>query len=323
MTAKVNPSAPQTRRAHGAALALVLLATALGGSSSGSPPVRLPGLAAPGRIVFTAAPGCDLRVFDLRSGRFEDGPRLATSCAVWAPRRGPRAAYSLPDDSIGGPVQLFRLVDLASARPDAGEHQMLFPLAWSADGSRVAWCDSLRSGFELVHGRPLRRLHVCPRAFAPGGLVASVDDQHRIRVGGRPLLRAHGSVWDLAWGVDGSLAVLVDGRQVDRYRGTRLVGTTAVQRPTIAHNLTTVANLAPDNCAALSVGEGVVKLIDLGCFRGRAPQVFPGVWADWSPDGRWVVLVENGGGVVFRRVVGPPTTVTWNVDVGQLAWVGS
>jgi hypothetical protein len=322
MAAGVNRSGLQGRRSLGGALALLLVATAFGGSSDeGSPTVRLPGLAAPGRIVFTASPGCDLRVFDLQSGRFAAGPRLATSCAVWAPRRGPRAAYSPPDDS-GGQIQRFRVIALANARPDVGVHQMLFPPVWSADGSQVAWCDSLRSGFELVHGRPLRRLRVCPRAYTPDGRVASVDDQSRIVVGGRPLLRVRGAVWDMAWGVDGSLAVLVDGH-VDRYRGTRLVDRKAVPRPTMGHPLTMVANLAPDNCAALSVGAGVVRLIDLGCFRGEAPQVFPGVWADWSPDGRWVVLVEDGGGVVFRRVIGPPTTVSWNADVGQLAWVGS
>jgi hypothetical protein len=141
-----------------------------------------------------------------------------------------------------------------------------------------------------------------------------VNDNGQIVVGGRPLLRPRGPVHELAWGTDGSLAVLVDLR-VERYKGGRLVGSTIVRPSTVG--------LSPDNCAALSVGgsEGLVRLIDLGCFRGRAPQTFNGVYADWSPDGKWIAVAEPDA-VVFYRVVGSPVAVRWNVAVGQLAWLG-
>ncbi|HWB57575.1 MAG TPA: hypothetical protein VG479_11630 [Gaiellaceae bacterium] len=78
--------------------------------------------------------------------------------------------------------------------------------------------------------------------------------------------------------------------------------------------------LAPDNCAALSVAGDVVHLDDLGCFQGRAPQTFHGLYADWSPNGKWIVVAEPDA-VVFHRVVGPEASVRWNVVAGQLAWL--
>lgn len=80
------------------------------------------------------------------------------------------------------------------------------------------------------------------------------------------------------------------------------------------------SNLAPDNCAALSVAGEVVHLDDLGCFQGRAPQTFRGLSADWSPNGKWIAVAEPDA-VVFHRVVGGEASVRWNVVAGQLAWL--
>jgi hypothetical protein len=148
-----------------------------------------------------------------------------------------------------------------------------------------------------------------------------VNDRGRIVVGGRPLLHVRGHVIDLAWGRDGSLAVLVDGWRVDRYEGRRLVDSTTVPHGSRARFFPLVAVLSPDNCAALSVDASLVRLIDLGCFRGRAPQTFNGVYADWSPDGTWIVVAEPDA-LVFYRVVGGEVAVRWNKAVGQLAWLG-
>ena len=151
-----------------------------------------------------------------------------------------------------------------------------------------------------------------------------MNDRQEIVVGGRPLLRARGPVWHLAWGVDGSLAVLVEGGRVDRYEGGRLVGTASVTTPSNdrppSRSWPTLADLAPDNCAALSVSGDVVRLIDLGCFQGRAPRTFKGVYADWSPNGKWIAVAEPDA-VVFHRVVGREASVRWDVVAGQLAWL--
>ena len=284
---------------------------------------RLPSAAASGLLAFTVPGGCELRAIDLRSGRMLDLPRLETSCGLYAPRVGSRVAYRTLDDE-GGATRRFSVLDLENPRASFGEYVGFFPIAWGQDGSTLAWCDTLESGFELSRGQRPKRLHHCPRAYDPHGVTASVNDRQEIVIGGRPLLRAGRPVWELAWGVDGSLAVLVEGGRVDRYEGGRLVSAASVPTLTPDRPLTfladRVADLAPDNCAALSVSGDVVRLVDLGCFQGRAPRTFKGVYADWSPNGKWIAVAEPDA-VVFHRVVGREASVRWNVVAGQLAWL--
>ena len=279
---------------------------------------RLPSGAASGLLAFTAPGACELRAIDLRSGRMIDIPRLETNCELYAPRVGTRVAYSVHDD-WGTSKRHFSVLDLEHPRASFGDYLGDWNPAWSPDGSTLAWCDTYRSGFELAGGQRPKRLHHCPRAYDPHGVTASVNDRQEIVVGGRPLLRARRPVWELAWGVDGSLAVLVEGCRVDRYEGGRLVGaaSVSVQRST---PYCPSLNLAPDNCAALSVSGDVVRITDLGCFQGRASQWFEGVYADWSPDGKWIAVAEPDA-VVFHRVVGREASVRWNVVAGQLAWL--
>ncbi len=284
---------------------------------------RLPGGAASGLLAFTAPGACELRAIDLRSGRMLDLPRQETSCALYAPRVGSRVAYRTLDDE-GGAYRRFSILDLENPRSSFGEYEGVFPIAWGPDGAALAWCDTPRSGFELSRSQRPERLDYCPRAYDPQGVTASVNDRQQIVIDGRPLLRARRPVWELAWGVDGSLAVLVEGGRVDRYEDGRLVGAASVPTITPDRTLTYladhVADLAPDNCAALSVSDDVVRLIDLGCFQGQAPRTFEGVYADWSPNGKWIAVAEPDG-IVFHRVVGGEASVRWDVVAGQLAWL--
>jgi hypothetical protein len=309
-------------RATGAA------ATAATTTARAAPELRLPGMAAPGRIVFTEPPSCELRAFDIQAGRFIDLPPVTTTCELWAPRVGTHVAYLVPDD-LDGWIRHYSLLDLEDPYRRFGEMRAGWPVAWSQDGSRFAWCDRFGFGFELTFGRGRERLRRCIWAYGPGGETASVVRRgRRILIDGQPPIAAGGRVWNMAWGVDGSLAVLVDrvdryfgGLRVDRYEDGRLASTTDVAPNTIANPYTIAAAFSPDNCAALSVGLDVVELVDLGCFRGSAPRRFPGVYAAWSPDGEWIAVAQPNA-VVFHRVVGPATTVRWEVAVGQLAWVG-
>jgi hypothetical protein len=299
-------------------------ATAAATDESEASAPRLPGGAASGLVAFTAPGGCELRAIDLRSGRMLDLPRLETSCVLDAPRVGSRVAYSTVNDDEAFATRRFSILDLENPRASFGEYEGYFPIAWvpiawGPDGSTLAWCDSLRSGFELSRSQRPKRLDHCPQAYDPSGVTAYVNDRDQIVIDGRPLLRAGRHIWRFAWGVDGSLAVVVDGR-VDRYEGGRLVGAASVPRETPDHPLTIIADLAPDNCAALSVGGGVVRLVDLGCFQGQAPRTFKGLYADWSPNGKWIVVAEPDA-VVFHRVVGREASVRWNVVAGQLAWL--
>ena len=280
---------------------------------------RLPGGVASGLLVFTVPGACELRAIDLRSGRMLDLPRLETNCELYAPRVGTRVAYNVPDD-WGTSKKHFSILDLETPRASFGDYIGDW-LAWSPDGSTLAWCDGYRSGFELSRGQRPKRLRHCPRAYDPHGVTASLNDRQEIVIDGRPLLKARGPVWHLAWGVDGSLAVLVEGGRLDRYEDGRLAGTASLTPPSNQHPATIwPPELSPDNCAALTVSGDVVRLIDLGCFQGRAPQWFEGVYADWSPDGKWIVVAEPDA-VVFHRVVGGEASVRWNVVAGQLAWL--
>jgi hypothetical protein len=279
---------------------------------------RLPGGAASGFLVFSVPGGCELRALDLRSGRMLELPRLETNCELWAPRVGTRVAYSVHDD-WGSSKRHFSVLDLENPRATFGDYLGDWNPAWSPDGSTLAWCDG-RSGFELSRGRRPKRLDQCPRAYDPSGATVSVNDRNQIVVGGRPVLRARGPVWHLAWGVDGSLAILRGG-QVDRYEGGRLVGTASLTPPSNELPATIwPPELAPDNCAALLVNGDVVQLVDLGCFQGQAPRMFHGVYADWSPDGEWIAVAEPDA-IVLHRVVGPEESVRWDVAAGQLAWL--
>lgn len=306
------------------ALGAVALADALHDGTRGAPTTpttseggapKLAGVDAPGLIAVTLPGACELRAFDVRSGRMLELPGLETSCELLAPRFGTRIAYGVPGD--GGATRRFRILDLRRPGTVSGEYVTVAPFAWSPDGSALAWCDGPRSGFERSFGQRPERLDHCPRAYDPSGATASVDERHRIVIRGRPLLKVRGSVWELAWGVDGSLAVLVDGGRIDRYVRGRLAGAASLRHSTLEQPLT----LAPDNCAALAVGSGIVRLVDLGCFEGRTARIFDGVYADWSPDGEWIAVAEPDA-VVFHRVVGDEASVRWNLAVGQLVWLG-
>ena len=298
--------------------------------------LTLPGYPAPGRIVFTDPGECELRVFDIRAGRFDEVPRRPTSCALSAPRAGKLVAYGVPGEA-GGVTWHFSIRDLGHPQTSFREYEAIAALAWSRDGSKLAWCDTVRSGFELSRGGRPKRLHHCPRGYEPNGVTASVNDRQRILADGRPRLRAGESIAGFAWGDDRSLAVVVGGRRVHRrfggqlavvvapprivrYEGGRQAGAASLPSSP-AQPLAIGGGLAPDNCAALAVGERAVQLVDLGCFRGRAPRTFKGVWAAWSPNGEWIAVAEPDA-VVFHRVVGPEATVRWNVVVGQFAWLG-
>jgi hypothetical protein len=300
----------------------------------------LPALRVSGRIALTEAVGCALRVVDTVAGRESSVPRLATSCELWAPRVGARLAYGVRGPS--GAATRFRVVDLANPRATSGEHAMTFgPMAWGPDGRRLAWCDSATSGFELALGNRPARLDHCPRAYDPSGRTAYALDRD-VFVGGRRLLTAGGHVDQLAFGRDGSLALVVNGQRIERYVGDRLVRATTLPRAARGRRL----SFAPDNCAVLVTQTAVIRLIDLGCFRGRsgfttlsidnctnrprdvtlrcarypAPRTFEGGDAAWSPDGEWIAVAEADA-VVFHRVVGRYAAVRWPVAAARVAWL--
>ena len=293
-----------------------------------------------GTVVFTADDDCRLREVSVATGVEFPLPRLETNCRLWAPPTTDRIAYGV-GGSIGEAVP-FSFLDLNHSGRQLGTFRALRGfIAWSRDGQRAAWCDEERRGFEYELARDVRRLGECPLAYSPDGRVVHSDGR-RLLAGDDVVHVASGHVDLAAWGRDGSLAVLVEGRALERWEGGRR--TNAVLLPPRLTGRPPL--LAPDNCAALlTIPGGQVHLVELGCFRGRnsytnvspdnclnrrkattskcarfrSPRTFPGTAAAWSPDGSWIAVVEFNA-IAFHRVVGRYDVVRWDVEARELIW---
>ena len=249
----------------------------------------------------------------MASGAETPLPFLAGDCTLWAAPSGSAVAYGL---GYGPPdVARFRLVDLSRPERLLGGHGALFGfVSWSPDGRRVAWCGASRSGFDLELGDGVRRLVDCPIGYTPEGAIA-VALGARLVASGRTVLRREGGITFARWGADGSLAVVVGGRRVERWLGGKLRGSLDLPRWLEGR----LPILSPDNCAALFRRPTRVDLISLGCFRGDAPRAFFDADAAWSPDGDWLVVAEDSS-LAFHRVVGPRDVFRWPLAASRVAW---
>jgi WD40-like Beta Propeller Repeat len=266
-----------------------------------------------GVLTFADAQTCDLRQIGLAGGR-ERPLAQYRGCQLWTPPVGSRVAYGLGPSSADG-LQPFRIADLANPRLELGGYRALFGVVvWSPDGQRIAWCGRRRTGFDLEIGGPSRRLPRCPVSYTRDDEVAyAVGNQ--VLVGDRPVFTADGGITYAKFGLDGSLAMVVDGKRIVRWDGSALTTTTELT-PSF-QGITPI--LRNDNCAALIPLSQAVQLIDLGCRSGVTNRSFAGNIAAWSPDGEWVVT-SNGVELEFHRVVGRREDVTWPVGAAALAW---
>ncbi len=275
-------------------------------------------LPAPGRIVFTDAHDCRVRVVDVREGVELPLPRLEGNCALWAPPAGQTIAYGIANQGSESLATVaFRLVDLRRPRQNLGGYRALFGfLVWGHDGRRAAWCAQSRRGFDLQVGGAARTLDDCPSAFTPAGRIAYTRGK-RVIVDGRTVLTADGAVTSVHWGSDGSIGIGVEGTRVERWLGGKRVAVLDLPRRLAGR----LPRLAPDNCAALFVRPGRVELLSLGCFQGAAPRTFAEHAAAWSPDGDWIAVAEPETIAVYR-VAGRRKVVRWLASADELAWTG-
>src|SRR4029450_13564871 len=151
------------------------------------------------------------------AGRFVDLPPVATTCELWAPRVGTHVAYVLPDD-LGDSSRHFSVRNLDDPQAEFGEYTSFWPggpAPWSWDGSKLAWCNTPGSGFELSFGRRPGRLNRgvwaygarggrgrptgCAGPTARGGRRAPENRGRLIATAGRPPIAAGGFVRDIAW----------------------------------------------------------------------------------------------------------------------------
>jgi hypothetical protein len=127
-------------------------------------------------------------------------------------------------------------------------------------------------------------------------------------------VRASGGVTLVRSGTDGSIAVVVEGRRIERYKGGRLRGSVVLQGGLEGR----IPAFSPDTCAAAVRDGETVRFFDLGCAP-LVPDPLPGISAAWSPDGRWLA-VAGPGGIGFYDLSEPRLVETWPLAAAQIAW---
>ena len=269
---------------------------------------------APGSIVLSEAGSCAVREFDLPTGLELPNVVANSTCDLWAAPVTAKVAVGIEEPA--GDAIPFRFVDLNDPGRDLGASEAAFGfIIWSHDGQRAAWCNRRLMGIDLELGGPRRLLRDCPAAYTPGGEIAYAMG-NRLVVENRTALRASGQITSVHFGEDASVAVIVEGRRIERY--TRRGRTDAFDFPERFEGRTPV--LSPDNCTAAFRAGDRIRLLDVGCSSiGPSGSIFPGHVLDWSPDGDWIV-VGGATETTFYHLVGETESVVWPIGSAEIVW---
>ncbi len=277
-----------------------------------------------GRLLFTDS-ACSLGELDLTDGTRERIMSLRTSCAIVAPLESTRTAVSLPSRFRG--VTIYRVVDVEQPEPPlASFRARIQSVAWSLDGSLVAWCEPAGRGLELdleLATEP-RRLSGCPVAYTHRNEPVYVRGR-RVVIGNRTTLHAPGRVREVSFSVEGSAGVATARRlQVfgDADTGDPvLLGD--VRLPPAQRGLE--VRFAPTLCQAALLSSvfpptPTVFVVDLQPCRGsRAPLTIPGRAAAWFPGGDQLAVAARDR-VVVHTVIGEAPAVELELEASALAW---
>ena len=267
-----------------------------------------------GDLVFLEPGTCAVHEVDLPTGLEFASFVARTTCQLWTAPVTAKVAVGIGEER--GDAVPFRFIDLARPNRALGSSEALFGfLLWSPDGQRAAWCDRRRVGFDLELGAGRRRLPDCPSAYTPGGEIVYARGD-RLFVEDRPGLQASGGITNVQYGSDDSVAVIVDGRRIERYAGGKL--TDGLDLPERFHGRT--PTLSPDNCSAAFRAGDRIRILDVGCSRlGPGGTLFPGHVAAWSPNGEWIAI---GGAteLTFYDLTSTREPVVWPVGAVQMGW---
>lgn len=267
-----------------------------------------------GSVVVAEAGSCAIREFNLATGLELANVVARSTCDLWAAPVTAKVAVGI--SAAEGDAVPFRFVDLAHPRRNLGTSEAAFgSLVWSEDGQRAAWCNARRVGIDLELGGGRRLLPDCPAAYTLQGEVAHARGE-RLVVGGRVVLEASGGITAARYGRDGSVAVVVDGRRIERYEGREL--THALDLPARFQGRLPV--LSPDNCsAAFRAGENI-RILDVGCSTlGAAGTLLPGHAVAWAPRSSWIA-VGGSSELTFYDLAGFAEPVVWPVGVARIVW---
>jgi hypothetical protein len=269
---------------------------------------------APGSIVLAETGSCAIREFDLPTGRELPNVVRASTCQLWAAPVTAKVAVGI-GEQVGDAVP-FRFVDLNRRGRDLGSSEAAFGfLAWSHDGQRATWCNGRLVGIDLELGGARRRLEECPAGYTLDGEIVYARGD-RLYVEDRLELEASGGITAVHYGEDGSVAVVVEGRLIERYEGGSLAND--LHLPERFQGRLPV--LSPDNCAAAFRTPQGIRVLGVGCSQfGGQGTLFPGHVASWSPDGRWLVT-GSPTEVTFVRLNGSIPAVVWPIGAVQITW---
>ena len=269
-----------------------------------------------GALVITETGSCAVREFDLPSGQELRNVVARSTCELWAAPVTAKVAVGI-GEPIGDAVP-FRFIDLSRPGRNLGTSEAAFGfLVWSEDGQRAAWCNRRRVGIDLDLSGGRRLLPECPAAFTPEHEVAFANGPD-IVVAGRTVLTASGGITNVHYATDdgGSVAVIVEGRRIERYVRGRLTDALDLQSRFQGR----LPELSPNNCSAAFRFEDRIRVLDVGCSRlGPSGSLFPGHAAAWSPDGRWLV-VGGANELTFYDLEGRADAVTWPVGAVEIEW---
>jgi hypothetical protein len=266
-----------------------------------------------GVLTFVDSEDCRVRTIGLSSGRERPPSRFVTDCrGFWAPKVGSRIAFG--DVLLEG---FFRIADLGHPRRDFGPYPIGASTApiWSADGGRIAWCDSPDTGIEREILGQGTILDFCPVAYAPNGELAYAEDSNLV-LDGRILLTTEG--FSIEWAQLGSnrTALVLTGGRVERYAGSRRTASVS-----LTERWTGGAPVgSPDTCYVAfptDIGFRVEPL----CIDGPFLEA-PVHAVSWSPDGRWLAMAAEGGLAFVRVGRSFSGFTTWPAKAVQLQWRG-
>jgi WD40-like Beta Propeller Repeat len=268
-----------------------------------------------GALVLTQAGSCAVREIDLPTGIELPNVVARSTCELWAAPVTAKVAVGI-GEPVGDAVP-FRFIDLQRANRDLGTSEASFGfLVWSPDGQRAAWCNRRGVGIDLELGRGRRLLPECPAAYTPEYEVAFARGADLV-VGDRIVLTASGGITNVHYATDsGSVAVVVEGRRIERYVDGRLTDALDLEERFQGR----LPTLSPDNCSAAFRFGDRIRILNVGCSRlGPSGSLFPGHVAAWSPDGNWLV-VGGATELTFYDLVGGAEPVTWPVGVVEIEW---